>query len=458
MTPFTPARLGKYLLVNRIARGGMAEIFLAKLHGAEGFEKEVVIKKILPEWSADREFLNMLIDEAKLAVRLNHANIVQIYELGQEADGFFIAMEYVPGVDGRRLWEKTSQSGTPLPTEIALHVLMQMLDGLSYAHLKKNERGENLQIIHRDISPQNILLSFDGAVKLTDFGIAKAAQRSTETVTGVHKGKFAYMSPEQANLQDLTQRSDLFSAGIVLYEFLTGRRLFASSSDIQTLDRIRRGEVVFSEGDQIPQQLKEIVVRSLEREPARRFPTAAAFGEELSRFAATSGLVMKREQFADYLDRLFSEEVKQAATSLAPTRIFQATQPPRSRFWWTASGIAAGGLALLLLALFRPFSHRPPVDPVREVRSPTPPAVARAPAGNGSLSVMVRPWGYVSIDGGPTRESPVPRQELPEGPHQVAVFAGEGGKRLSATASIRAGQPTRCMVNFEAKDPALSCR
>lgn len=411
---FHPAWFGKYLLLDKIARGGMAEIFLAKLCGASGFEKELVIKRILPEWSTSESFLSMLIDEAKLAVLLTHANIVQIYELGREGQGgeredHYIAMEFVDGVDLRQLWEKTAAVGRHLPLGLSLHIMTEVLNGLSYAHRKKNAQGEDLKIIHRDISPQNILISFDGAVKLTDFGIAKATLKSTETASGVHKGKFAYMSPEQANLQEIAQSSDIFSAGIVFYEVLTGRRLFGGGSDIETLDRIRRTEINFSpeEEERIPLHLREILLKALSRTAEERFRDAASFGQELGRLAAENGLKARREDLADFMESVFKEtihdrkrrreerrEMERSLTIALPadaTRIL-VTQPGHDQTEATGRkgsqrgirrivwGAGAVGLLFILLFLGRDFGSRQgetkkgtrTIPPVTEIRPPEP--------------------------------------------------------------------------------------
>ena len=290
----------------------MAEIFLAKLVGEAGFEKKVVIKKILPQWASDADFIAMLVDEAKIAVQLNHPNIVAVHELAREDDQYYIAMEYVNGVDLRRLMQKTHASKERVPVEVALFIATEVLEGLSYAHAKKDPQGRPMEIIHRDISPQNILVSFDGAVKITDFGIARATSRTQETATGVLKGKFAYMSPEQANQGDLDSRSDLFSTAIVLYELVTGERLFHRSSDLETLERVRRGEPDMSPEalKKIPERLKEVLFKALMKSREERFANAAEFRETLLAFARRSKKKLRRERVAEYMGSLFKEEIQ----------------------------------------------------------------------------------------------------------------------------------------------------
>src|SRR4030095_2829840 len=206
-----PTSFGRYLLLERLAVGGTAEIFKAKLIGGEGFEKTVAIKRILPHWSSNPNFIAMLIDEAKLMVRLNHERIVQVVELGKEGDSYYIAMEWVQGTDLRRLTDQAGNLVKPLTPEESTFLIAEVLRGLDAIHKQKDENKRNLAIVHRDISPQNILISNEGVVKIADFGIAHAASRSYETATGVLKGKFTYMSPEQARGAAIDARTDVFA-------------------------------------------------------------------------------------------------------------------------------------------------------------------------------------------------------------------------------------------------------
>lgn len=309
---FEPQRFGRYLLIQKLATGGMAEIFLAKLSGAAGFEKEIVLKKILPQWSSDHDFISMLIDEAKIVVQLNHPAIVQVYELAREGETYYIAMEYIHGVDLRKVISQLATLKKKIPLDVALMMMTEVLEGLAYAHSKKNSQGVPMEIIHRDISPQNILVSFDGHVKITDFGIARATSRNHETRVGVLKGKFAYMSPEQANQEVLDARSDLYAAAIVFYELLTGERLFHKGSDIDTLDRVRRGDIHFSESAEkiMPEQLKEILLKALSKQVEGRYWNASDFREDLLKFSRKFRKNLRREKLADFVQKLFKEEVR----------------------------------------------------------------------------------------------------------------------------------------------------
>src|SRR5688572_513451 len=232
------SRLGPYTLLRRLAVGGMAEIFLARRDGPAGFSKVVALKRILPHLSTLPEFVSMFLDEARLAARLTHPHVVQIYDFGEVEGTYFISMEYVPGEDLLAAIKRARELERPVPPIVACSILSAVCDGLHYAHELRDEYGKALGIVHRDVTPSNVLISFDGVVKLADFGIAKAEHRSTHTAVGALKGKYAYMSPEQAKGEKLDRRSDLFSLGVAAHELLTGRRLFARDSELAVLKAI----------------------------------------------------------------------------------------------------------------------------------------------------------------------------------------------------------------------------
>ena len=225
-----PIQFGKYFLLDRINVGGMAEVFKAKAFGVEGFERLLAVKRILPNIAEDEEFITMFIDEAKIAVQLNHANICQIFDLGKVEDSYFIALEFVHGKDVRAIFDRCKQKPvdgqTAMPIAQACFIVMKACEGLDYAHNKRDGQGREMTLVHRDVSPQNILISYEGEVKLIDFGIAKAAGKMSKTQQGILKGKFGYMSPEQVRGLPLDRRSDVFSLGIVLYEMVAGKRPF----------------------------------------------------------------------------------------------------------------------------------------------------------------------------------------------------------------------------------------
>jgi serine/threonine protein kinase len=283
--PFKPEQFGRYLLAEKIATGGMAEIFNAKIFGAMGFEKSLVVKRILPQFAEDSEFLRMFITEAKLVCHLEHPNIVQVHELGEIDGQYYIAMEYVNGIDGRHLWRTLAKRKQRLPGLLALFIVSEFLKGLDYAHRAVGPDGQLLGVVHRDVSPSNILISYRGDVKIGDFGIALVQQES-KTQAGVLKGKFGYMSPEQVAGMKVDHRSDIFAAGIVLGELLLGRRLFLGQSDFETLDKVLnvRLDVLDEHENALPPEVVKIVRKALKREVGERYQSAQEFCDGIVEF------------------------------------------------------------------------------------------------------------------------------------------------------------------------------
>ncbi|RMD97690.1 MAG: PEGA domain-containing protein [Deltaproteobacteria bacterium] len=302
--------LGKYELLRKIASGGMGEVFLARQVGEGGFEKILAIKRILPHLTEDETFVRMFLDEARTSARLNHVNIVQIYELGKEAGVHFIAMEYVHGLDLRRILDRQREAGAVLPPALSLFVIREALTGLHYAHRQTTLDGTPLGIVHRDISPQNILVSYEGEVKIADFGIARAANRISEATGGMLKGKIAYMSPEQVAGKEMGPASDIFSIGIVLYEALTGKRPFEGKTSLEILQAIRRAEVsppsTIEPG--LPPQIDEIVCRALARSPEDRYPDARTMALALQEVLnAEWEMLDPAAELSEYLKEHFPE-------------------------------------------------------------------------------------------------------------------------------------------------------
>lgn len=317
-----PQRFGKYQILERVASGGMAEIFKARLDGIGGFHRTFAIKRILPHLTANPEFVDMLVDEAKIAGLLSHANIVQILDLGNIDQQFYIAMEYVHGRDLDHLLGRCAEKGITLPVPHAVYVLIEMLKGLEYAHHRQVMRGGRpvpLHIVHRDISPANVLVSFQGEVKLTDFGIAKASVKALETMAGVVKGRFDYMSPEQASGGTVDQRSDLFSAGVVFYQLLTGRHPFRQPSELATIEAVRRGvfEPPSYVNPDVPYALDLIVEQALKVDPEERYQTASAFKEALDRFFHDAGFIFSASTLAAFVKGLFPESEQRPSGSPA---------------------------------------------------------------------------------------------------------------------------------------------
>ncbi|MCY1042478.1 protein kinase [Corallococcus sp. bb12-1] len=314
-----PIPFGKYLLLDRVNIGGMAEVWRGKQFGASGFERLVAIKRILPNIAEDEEFISMFIDEAKISVQLTHANIAQIYELGQIASSYFISMEYIPGKDMRAIFDRCRKKGEPAPVPLVAFCVAKMCEGLAYAHLKKDGMGRDLNIVHRDISPQNVLVSFEGEVKVIDFGIAKAAGKATKTQAGILKGKFGYMSPEQIRGLPLDRRSDVFAIGVCLYEMLTGERLFVGDSDFSVLEKVRKAEVPSPStyNRRIPEALERIVLKALAKDVDERYQYASELGDDLQRFLLTSDSIFSRKDLMQYMKSTFAEEVEREKQRLA---------------------------------------------------------------------------------------------------------------------------------------------
>ncbi|HWE24224.1 MAG TPA: serine/threonine-protein kinase, partial [Myxococcales bacterium] len=308
-----PLKFGKYLLLERIAVGGMAEVYAAKSFGVEGFERILAIKKILPTLGEDPEFVSMFVDEARIAVQLSHANIVQVLELGKHDDSLYIAMEYVAGRDVRHLAQRYRRSGLPMPIPQACAIVARACEALDHAHRKCDASGKALGIVHRDVSPQNVLVSFAGDVKLIDFGIAKAESRLQRTHSGTLKGKFSYMSPEQVHGESIDRRSDVFSAGVLLWELLCGRKLFTGENDLALLDQVRRAEVPppRSLNPEIPEALESVVLKALAVDRGRRHQWCSELHDDLVRFAMVGETVFGSRRLSDWMREQFRDEYEQ---------------------------------------------------------------------------------------------------------------------------------------------------
>jgi serine/threonine-protein kinase len=543
------AQFGKYQLLERLAVGGMAEVFRARAVGAAGFEKDIAIKRILPQYSEDENFVRMFIDEARLAAQLQHSNIVQIFDFDQVEGSYYIAMELVDGCDLRRLQQRRR-----LPVQVSLYVAVQTLKGLHYAHTKA-AGGQPLGIVHRDVSPQNILLSQSGEVKLSDFGIAKARARASSTSTGVIKGKICYMSPEQAAGRPLDHRTDLFAVGVVLFESLTGKQLFDGDSEMEMLSLVQRCVIPPPRqvNRDIPPEVDATLLALLAQKPDDR----PADASEASRALSSSALyVDDPEPLAKLVCEIASPRpsarpsVKQSnlrasgkavaaplpprpaappavtpvgagmtktyhgaapASPPMPTPVGEtktdvaSAAPPRSplegrklqrsqrRSISTPAKRRSGGLGILVLAvvvgsgaalalwaLVRPKavlrsdsldaaapqiaqsvaapSPKLPVAPEVDAAAPMPKTAAvetpktgdhrshgsrkraaesTAPTGEGYLSVYVRPWAMVNIDGKPIQQTPVIKLPLLAGHHVIDLVRTDHEpphhKRVSAT-------------------------
>jgi serine/threonine protein kinase/TolA-binding protein len=310
MTTFQKQRIGKYILLDKLAVGGMAELYRAMITGVQGFEKLIAIKKILPHLANEEELVRSFIDEAKLAALLHHQNIVQIYDFGSLSDTYFIAMEYLLGKDCRIITSKAKEKDLPLELPLGLLIVSRICAGLDYAHKLKDFQGKPLNIIHRDISPQNILITYEGDVKIVDFGIAKAASQTTMTQMGMIKGKVAYMSPEQAAGKLIDNRSDIFSCGIILYEMVTGKRMF-SGDTMHILAKVREAQFDKPEDvrQDLPEKLLEVLYRALAKDPANRYQTCGDMLTDLEKCMQQLGVHPTANVLSRYMKTLFAEEI-----------------------------------------------------------------------------------------------------------------------------------------------------
>jgi len=308
---------GPYRLLDRVAVGGMAEVFKAKRSGVEGFEKVVAVKRILPHLSDNQEFVDMFVNEAKMVAGLTHPNIVPIFDLGKIEKTYYIAMEYVHGHDLRTILKRAKERGLRMPLDLCLHIVQRVCAALEYAHRKKDDKGRPMEIVHRDVSPQNILISFEGDVKLTDFGIAKAATKASSTDRGALRGKLLYMSPEQAWGRPIDRRSDIFSLGIVLYEMITDQKPFlGASSEVSILELVRQCQIPPPRGlnPRIPESLENVTLKALARDADERYQDAGEMQRGLE-WVLRERQPPAAGELARLLEVLFDREEREEADS-----------------------------------------------------------------------------------------------------------------------------------------------
>ena len=305
----------RYKVLKKIDSGGMAEIFLARAQSVGGIEKVVAIKRVLPALTKNQRFVNMFLDEARLSMVLTHANIVQVFDVGRADDSYFIVMEFVDGYDLSRIFQRMSERNYRMPVHYAAFLMTEICKALAHAHEQRDEEGNPLGIVHRDISPPNILISKSGEVKITDFGLAKAMTQLELTDPGIVKGKFSYLCPEAASGKTVDHRADIFAVGILLWEILANRRLFLGKSDMETVEQVRKADIpalsLFN--NEVSPEFEKIVEKALTRDPRSRWHSARDLGDALSRYLFANNLKVTSYDIAEMLSSLFA-----AAPAVAP--------------------------------------------------------------------------------------------------------------------------------------------
>jgi serine/threonine-protein kinase len=282
----------RYRVVEKLESGGMAEVFRAESEGLQGFRKQVAIKRVLPHLSSKKKFISMFLDEARLSAQLSHSNCVQVFDIGVGDNAFFIVMEFVDGANLKSIADHIKKAGQDFPVEHAVYLCLELCKGLSYAHELTDPNGVPLHIVHRDMSPPNVLVTKHGEVKIVDFGLAKANSQLEKSEPGIIKGKFSYLSPEAAMGQEVDARTDVFAVGIILWELLAGQRLFLGDTDFQTVKRVQAAQVpsISQINKRVPQDLEKIMNKALARDPAARYTTARDLGLDLSKFLFRFGV------------------------------------------------------------------------------------------------------------------------------------------------------------------------
>ncbi len=475
------ALFGRYTLLERVGSGGMAEIWRARVTGPAGFEKVLALKKVLPHLVEEQgsAFVPMFIAEAKLAASLVHPNVVQVFDFGEVGREYFIAMEYVPGTNLARLMTRLQEAGQTLPLPCALYVLLEVARGLAYAHSAHDPSGRRLDVVHRDISPQNLLVSYGGEVKIADFGIARVSDSISTTAEGHVRGKLSYMSPEQARGERLDGRADLFSLGVVAFQVLTGRRLLSGTSHAEVYKQILAYPGP-NEADlaAAPPQLRDLLRRALQANRDERFEDADELEAALALHLSSSDAITARHTLSALVQHLFSDEMARArlsgdeTTGLppvsqgSPTISVPSARPStrgKARIARLAVlGLVAASLLAVRLGILTDAAPNVRAAPTALAANPSATATAVAlaptasvaasgagmtpgkpnprrtppPARTGILSVDAEPWGQIFVDGEPTgRETPAFDLVLPEGTHEIRIV--NPAQKLEARLTVK---------------------
>lgn len=460
--------VGHYALLAKLAVGGMAEIWLARQSGLRGFERIVVVKRIIESLSADESFVEMFLDEARIIVQLTHPNIVQVFDLGEHAGAYYIAMEYLAGENLATVARYAAKAGKQLEPETAVKLIISALEGLAHAHTRTGVDGRPLNVVHRDVSPQNIVLTWDGQVKLVDFGIARATNRATQTQGQQLKGKFAYMAPEQAEgTMELDGRADVFAMGIVLWEMITHRRLYPNEDSVQILRSLISDVPVMSavqKNPKVPQDLSDIVARALEKDVDARYPDAQSFKLALEEWLRPRGGGPTAAQLGEMMNTLFSariaerkELIENAARGVASgSKVGEALKPTTNRTmpgqtsFLSMNGKLIGALAAMLVLLgfvgvltWKAFSQPAVPEVVATEITPSDDPVVPVPS---SIVVETDPVGAtISLDGKAKGVSPLTLSESRAGEHVIEASLA-GRVSVKRTVNVKAEGESLMMV------------
>lgn len=459
LRPFRPVPFGRYTLLSQLATGGMGEIFLARLEGAQGFEKLCVIKKILPQLAADPEFVERFVGEARTLVKLSHGSIAQVLDMGLHEGDAYMALEYVDGKDLRKVAARARDRQKPLPLTFVLFVMGRVLDALAYAHRKKGDDEGELHLVHRDISPQNILISYEGEVKVIDFGLAKSRLSAAKTNPSIILGKFLYMSPEQARHQPVDRRSDLYAVGLCLYELISGRNPFDLLPPGELMSAVAHpsvqplGEVVPS----APPAVTQLVMKALAVDPAQRFQTAEELRGKLNACLLELDPSSGPESVSRYMHELFGPEYQGERRLLVSFR--EAGRPPEPEP--VVMGVLEGG-AGRQEGSFEPLSFKPtprtrdggpvrddgetrPAVPSMKVDEPTRPAVDKEALEESRRERLSPPGGSPTVDISGLTAPAAPRSPAPvpaRAPAASPMLSPEPGSGARAAAMSRSGMPS----------------
>lgn len=421
--PGSGTQFGQYVLQDHIATGGMAEVYKARMMGMEGFQKTVAIKRILPHLTDNDEFVTMFVDEAKLAAQLNHNNIIHIYDLGKIDRSYYIAMEYIEGRDLRSIMQECRERNAAMPVPLALFITTLLASALDYAHKKRDFENRDLGLVHRDVSPQNVLISSDGDIKLCDFGIAKAASKASHTRAGALKGKLQYMSPEQAWGKDIDHRSDIFSLGLVLYEMLTTEKVFAGDSELSILEQVRNPEVAppSERRDEVGTEIDRIVLKALQPDREQRYQSARDLQRDIEKVMRSKGFAPDTAAVARFINDLVAGKAPAAKPAPKSAAAPAAAPPPPAG---PASSPSGKPPAVVPPPAAAPVS----VEPVSALSDDEP---ARSRSGlwlalgaAALVIVVVGLWALLGRDGGEAPPvSPTPIAALLEAPTPTPTAA-----------------------------------